>query len=442
MRKKRRRKHHKKRHYRKRYRLKISGIIIIVVFLAIIAGGTYFGITKYQAKKEKARQVTLKKDIQKHYHEFVITNKETKLYDNKHKEIGKLGQGVELTLEDFDITYETIYFKIKDFEDTYVNYLDVDKVDKLTEYDKRYQKYIPFNNNVKTNDKVSFYDENGNLVYTLNGSMDLPIIIKDDDKYGVEFKDRLLYIRKDDIKETYEHKNTDKHNSNGVAVLNYHFVYDENDNKESSQCYEEICISKAQFKRELDYFNENNIWPIKMHELELYMDKKLQLPKSVLITFDDGGWTKHAVDLLGEYKMYATFFLVTSWYNPKDYYKNEYIEFHSHTHNMHDGGKCPGGQGGAIKCLDKDKILDDLKKTREVLNGSTAFCYPFYEYNSYSEELLKEAGFTMAFIGEVRASYGPYKLAEPGGDKMKIPRFVVVNYTTIAELNRCFNEIK
>ena len=65
MRKKRRRKHHKKRHYRKRYRLKISGIIIIVVFLAIIAGGTYFGITKYQAKKEKVRQVALKKDIQK-----------------------------------------------------------------------------------------------------------------------------------------------------------------------------------------------------------------------------------------------------------------------------------------------------------------------------------------------------------------------------------------
>ena len=83
-----------------------------------------------------------------------------------------------------------------------------------------------------------------------------------------------------------------------------------------------------------------------------------------------------------------------------------------------------------------------MKKSRELLDGSTAFCYPFYEYNSYSENLLKEAGFTMAFIGEVPASYGPYKLAEVGGDKMKIPRFVVVNYTTLYELDRCFNGIK
>ena len=109
---------------------------------------------------------------------------------------------------------------------------------------------------------------------------------------------------------------------------------------------------------------------------------------------------------------------------------------------MHDGGKCPGGQGGAIKCLPKDEILADLKASREALGGSRAFCYPFYEYNSYSEGLLKEAGFTMAFIGEVVASYGPYKLAEPGGNKMQIPRFVVVDYTTMYEFNRYFSEIR
>lgn len=431
-----------RRRRRKKRKLKLPGLIIIVIFLLLLAGGSYFGINKYLSKKEESKKIALKREITNHYNEFVITSKETDIYDKSGNKIGKLGKNVELLLEDFEITPETINFKIKDFDDAYVSYKDVDKIDKLTEYDKRYEKYIPFNSNIKTNDKASFYDEEDNLIYTLNESFDLPIIIKDNDKFGVIFKERLLYIKKDDVKETYENKNTDKHNSSGVAVLNYHFVYDENDSKERSQCNEEICISKSQFKSELEYSNKNNIWPIKMHELELYMDGKLQLPKSVLITFDDGGWTKHAVDLLGEYKMYATFFLVTSWYNPKDYYKNEYIEFHSHTHNMHDGGKCPGGQGGAIKCLDRDKILDDLKKTREVLNGSTAFCYPFYEYNSYSESLLKEAGFTMAFIGEVRASYGPYKLAEVGGDKMKIPRFVVVNYTTIAELNRCFNEIK
>ena len=427
---------------RRKRKLKLSGLIIIVLILIILIGGSYYEFNKYLKNKEEKDKIALKKDITSHYNESVMTNKAAPIYNSKGNKVGLIAKHVELLLEDFEITEKTINFKIKDLEDAYINYQDVDKIDKVTEYDKRYQKYIPFNSNIKTKEKTSFYDEDGNLVYTLNKSFDLPIIIKDSDKYGIEYNNRLLFVKKEDTEEVYDHKNTDKHNSNGVGVLNYHFIYDDADSKQRSECNEEICVSKSQFKKELDYFNDNNIWPIKMHELELYMDGKLQLPKSVLITFDDGGWTKIAVDLLTEYKMYATIFLITSWFDPKDYYKTEYIELHSHSHDLHNGGKCPGGQGAGIKCLDKDIILADLKKSREALGGSTAFCYPFYEYNSYSESLLKEAGFTMAFIGEVRASYGPYKLAEVGGDKMKIPRFVVVNYTTIAELNRCFNEIK
>lgn len=427
---------------RKKRKFKRNGIIIIGILFVLLVVGGYFGVTKYLANSEEKSKIALKHEITNHYNEIVKTNKETIIYDVKGNEKGIIGKNVELYLDDFEITEKTIKFKIKDFEDTYINYQDVDKVDKVIEYDKRYQKYIPFNLNIKTKEKTSFYDDDENLVYTFNEAYDLPIIIKDSNKYGIEFHDRLLFVKKDDIDEIYDHKNTDKHNSNGVAVLNYHFIYDDGDSKQRSECNEEICVSKSQFKEQLDYFNNNNIWPVKMQELEMYMDGKLQLPKSVLITFDDGGWTKLAVDLLTEYKMYATFFLITSWFDPKDYYKTDYIELHSHSHDLHNGGKCPGGQGGPIKCLDKEIILNDLKKSREALGGSTAFCYPFYEYNSYSEELLKEAGFTMAFIGEQRASYGPYKLAEAGGDKMKIPRFIVVNYTTISELNRCFNEIK
>jgi len=125
----------------------------------------------------------------------------------------------------------------------------------------------------------------------------------------------------------------------------------------------------------------------------------------------------------------------------EEYYKTEYIELHSHSHNLHNGGKCPGGQGGEIKCLDKNTLLNDLKQSRELLNNTTAFCYPFYEYNTYSENILKEAGFTMAFIGEIETYYG-YKLAEVNGDKMKIPRFVMFNYTTLNDLKNYFNEIK
>ena len=178
---------------------------------------------------------------------------------------------------------------------------------------------------------------------------------------------------------------------------------------------------------------------LKMNEVEMYIDGKVQLPKSVLITIDDGPKTKIAVDMLTEYKMYATIFLVTSWFNEDDYYKTDYIELHSHTHNMHDGGHCPGGQGGGIKCLPEEEIQKDLKQSREDLNGSTVFCYPFYEYNDYSIKMLKQAGFTMAFIGESAKSDN---LVHVGSDKFKLRRFVIVTYTTLSDLTKYFDQIK
>ena len=64
---------------------------------------------------------------------------------------------------------------------------------------------------------------------------------------------------------------------------------------------------------------------LQMHEVEWYIDGKIQLPKSVLITIDDGPKTQVAVDLLTEYKMYATIFLITSWFDETTYYKTDYI---------------------------------------------------------------------------------------------------------------------
>ena len=176
-----------------------------------------------------------------------------------------------------------------------------------------------------------------------------------------------------------------------------------------------------------------------MKELEDYIDGKINLPKSVLITIDDGGRDKIAVDLLTEYKMHATIFLITSWYNAKTYYKTGYIELHSHTHNMHNTGECSGGQGGAIKCWPKEKIQEDLKESREELNNTTYMAYPFYEYNEYSIENLKEAGFTMAFIGESTKSDN---LVHVGSNKFELRRFVIVTYTTIEDLKNYFNQIK
>ena len=382
-------------------------------------------------------------DIKNHYNQYVITNKEAKLYelkDNNYKEVGLISKNIELELLDITIDENTKYFQINSDElNYYIYYEDVDVINNITAVNNRYKNYIVFNKSIITNDITNFYDENNNLVYKLSKSYTLPIIIMDKDKYGVEFNNRLLYIKSEDIKEVIDSNNTDLSNSSGVGVLNYHAFYDESNAEEKANCTTEICHSKEQFKTHLEYLKENNILTITTNELEMYIDGKLQLPKSVLITIDDGPKTEVAINLLEEYKMYATIFLVTSWFNTNEYTQSQYIELHSHTHNMHDGGKCPGGQGGAIKCLPKEEILSDLRASRDALNGSTVFCYPFYEYNDYAINLVKEAGFTMAFIGESNYSDN---LVHVGSNKFKLRRFVIVTYTTMDDLDKYFNQIK
>lgn len=421
----------------KKKKRKNNKIIIIISLLLIILVGVIIFI--YYSKDNVMPILDNTKEIEKHYNEFVKTNKESILYNEKEEEIGKIGKDVELTLNNTNIDKDTIYFSIKDLEGYYIKYIDVDKIDKLTDIDQRYKEYIPFNQNIVTNDITNFYDESGNLIYSLKKEFSLPIIIKDTDKYGVEYNNRLLYINKDDIKEVVDNHNTDKNNSSGIAVLNYHAFYDENDEEARKDCNTSICHSKKQFRSQLELIKKMNMLTLKMKEVEMYVDGKIRLPKSVLITIDDGGKTKDGIDLLTEYKMYATIFLVTSWFDPKDYYKTDYIELHSHSDNLHNTGDCPTGQGGGIQCLDEKTIQEDLKKSRDKLNNTTYFCYPFYEYNEYSIKMLKEAGFTMAFIGESTRSDN---LVHVGSDKFRLRRFVIANITTINGLTDYFNQIK
>lgn len=408
-------------------------LLIVIIFLLLLIGGT--GVYFMLNNKDKE---PVKINYNDYYSKYVTTIGEVKLYtkeNDEYKESGLVGSNVELTLNNDN--NNDGYFNVNDFDGKYyVYYKDIKKIDELSSIDDRYKEYIVFNNNVVTKDKTEFYDENGNLFYSFNEGYSLPIIIKDTDRYGVEFNNRLLYIKSDEG-EVINNTNTDKHNASGVGVFNYHAFYDENDPNDS--CPTVICHSKKQFKEQLDYLKENDILTLKMKELEMYIDGKLQLPKSVLLTIDDGGRDKIAVDMLTEYKMYATIFLVTAWYDPSTYYTTDYVELHSHTNNMHNTGVCPGGQGGGIKCLSAEEIQTDLKTSREKLGGSTYIAYPFYEYNEYSIKMLKEAGFTMAFIGE---SNNSDNLVHVGSDKFRLRRFVIVTYTTIKGIDEYLGQIK
>ena len=125
-------------------------------------------------------------------------------------------------------------------------------------------------------------------------------------------------------------------------------------------------------------------------------------------------------------------FAITAWDENILDKQNEYVEIHSHTHEMHVTGKCPRGQGGLFKCVDYDEGLADLKKSREILNGSTYLAYPFGEYTDLSIQLLKDAGFTMAFTTE-------WRNAKVGDDLYEVPRIYIYNEYSLDTFKRIVN---
>lgn len=177
-------------------------IIIISIIIILLVGIGYITYNYIQNNNNNLKKESLIKEINNHYNKFVKTNKETKLYNENNEEVGTVGKDVELSLNKENISEDTKYFKVITFDDSYyIKYQDVDKIDKLSEVSDRYKNYIVFNENIVTNDKTLFYDDNDNLIYSFNKSYNLPIIIKDTDKYGVEFNNRLLYVKKNDVKE-------------------------------------------------------------------------------------------------------------------------------------------------------------------------------------------------------------------------------------------------
>lgn len=377
------------------------------------------------------------KDYSGYYSEIAVTTKDSiiyKLVDNNYIEAGTIYKNTKILLEEpTDKTNE--FFKLKDLDGVYyIKYNDIKKEDKYYEEDTRYKKYIAFNENIITNEQTTFYKDS-NKLYTINHSIELPIIIKEEDKYYVEYNNMLLYVMKESVKEVRENNNTEEKNTNGIPILNYHFVY----KPEEEKCNQEICHPEKQFREHLSYIKDNNFFTPTMEELEQYIDGKIRLPKSVVITIDDGRNVNIAIKIIEEYELNATAFIVTSRFDVEnDFIKSDYVELQSHSHSLHDVGTCPPGhgQGGGLTCLSDEKILEDLKQSREVLNGAKAFCYPFYEYNSHSIELLKEAGFTMAFAGEYAG--GQIK-ATVGIDKYRIPRWVIVTYTTMERFKSYVN---
>lgn len=419
----------------KKKKLKMKKSFIVVIIILIITSiliGIFFTNRQIKIKKqeelikeENLRKEKLLQEITSSYNKYVKTTKETTLYefkDNKYIESGIIGKDVELTLKEIDITYDTLYFLIEGL-DLYISYKDVSKIENLTLKDEVYKNYIPFNQSVVTNTSTSFYNEKG-LVYKINKGIELPLIIKDTDKYYVEYNGELLYVLKEEVT-LKDSKNTKEETRENIRTLTYHTVYNVGKDKCSNTV---ICHPIEQFDAHMKYLSENDYFTLRMEDLELFLDGKIRIPKkSIVITLDDGYHAQNAVDIVEKYKVYATYFIITSK-NDVSKIKTTYMDFESHTHNLHNNWKCSGGnQGGQLLCEKEENILKDLKTSQDKLSGSTSFAYPFFDFNERAIKLLKQAGFRLAFIGQ----YNTNGYSTSSTDKFKIPRKTIFSYDSL-----------
>lgn len=209
----------------------------------------------------------------------------------------------------------------------------------------------------------------------------------------------------------------------GIAVLNYHFFYDPNIGE---SCNENICLETDAFRRQLDYLKDNGYKTLTIDEFSKWMYNEISLPeKSVLITIDDGamGTSKingnKLIPILEEYKMNATLFLITAWWD-KSNYESKYLDVESHGDDIHITGDCGNKK---IHCLNKEQLLNDFTISKQKLGTNTAFCYPFYSYNNTAIEAIKETGFKIAFAGGSRK-------ALQSDNKYLIPRYPIHKNTS------------
>lgn len=410
-------------------------LIIIPIFIVII--GVVVGVIvnneKIKQEKERIAKENLLNSITSNYNEYVITTKETKLYSKQNGEYiptGKIGNSVELILDkEENLTIDTKYFAIKNLSNMYVYYEDIKPIEKLNN-SQNYKYYIPFNKLVETKKGVNLYDYEGNLVYYLDSDLSEPILVMDDNRYGIIYDDRLLYIKSDDVLNLIDKINTEENGKNRIRTLTYHFIY----NQETSSCDQSICQSFEQFESHLKYLNENNYFTLTMEDLNLYMDGKINIPEnSVVMTIDDGTiFDLGAIDLLEKYKVNATLFVITGISDNFSYLESEYLHLESHTENMHNQYECAGygSQGGGILCLPEEHVLEDLKTSQNKLGGSKYFAYPFFDFNERAITLLKKAGFNMAFIGQYDTDGYSYPKIT---DKFKLRRKTIFNTTSMSE---------
>ena len=396
-------------------------------------------------------------NIKKHYGPTVVVTKTTKLYQkspdvsktDKYTTIGVAEPGLEWSLDPIpDINTGKInYFKVTG-EDFYLYYKDIKPIPQKT------QTEIPastttYPKTVQTKTQTKLY-QNQKLMFEIAKEYQFPVITENETDYTVVYANQLFQILKTEVEEKIQYPDDDAtigeiyginpqdlppitDNATTIPVINYHFFYDA---AKGESCDEGNCLELTNFKEQLEFLRVAHYKTLTMEEYRAWMYGEIELPaRSILITVDDGAMGtgkhngNHLIPILEEYKMYATLFLISGWWDISNY-ESKYLNIESHTYDMHTGNICGNQPRGAqLLCSSKDQVLADLHKSIEIDGSNKAFCFPFYAYNDEALQTVQEAGFQLAFVGG-------YEKSSRADNKYTIPRYPVRKDTDLSDFIR------
>ena len=265
-----------------------------------------------------------------------------------------------------------------------------------------------------------------------------------EEKYNILKKENLR-LRKEILK---LHNKSSKTPANKIPVLMYHHLLKQEDIDKYGWEKNNSVLSVETFEKQMDYLYKNGFYTATLDELQDFIDGKIKLPKkTVVITFDDGYYSNaiYAHPIMKKYNFRGTIFMLgyrveeaQKEFEPQSlqslslsesYKYSDVFDYESHTYDLH---KLDENKKSLLLVSEKDTIIEDLNKNKEILNAKY-FAYPYGAYDNNTIEYLKETGHEMAFTTK-----NGYVIRHV--DKFQLPRFGVSPKMNINDFIKIVNQ--
>lgn len=219
-------------------------------------------------------------------------------------------------------------------------------------------------------------------------------------------------------------------NIDGLPILGYHGVVDD-DTKNTYFSNYIYYMAKSDFEAQMAYLAKNNYHTLTMEEVEAYYHGNYKLPKkAVALTFDDGLLNFKTVvkPILEKYNLKATCFVIGykttiknnndpakhQYLRKSDLINDEYVEFYSHSYNLHHKNKCTK----KISTLSLEQIDEDFNLNKNIVSDKY-FAFPYGATCQNIITVLKKHNVALAF------GYNQNRNMTTNDDQYLLPRYLM-----------------